>query len=75
MVTVVTVLTIDGTLSIGKRVRLLRMARDWRQVDLAFACRCTPNAISLIETDTYYPATIMPRISEVLGTDLEAAHE
>lgn len=65
------VLVIDHPLSIGHKVKLLRIARDWRQFDLAFNSAVTTYAVSLIERDLEYPAEALRRIAETLGVELD----
>ncbi len=65
------VLTIDHALTLGQKVRLLRIAHDWRQFDLAYHSTVTPYAISLIERDLEYPSEALKRIADTLGVELE----
>ena len=66
------VIFLDPPVSLGKQVRILRIARGWRQTDLAGHAGVTPAAISLIERDLDYPQPVLARISRVLGIDLES---
>ena len=66
------VLTIDRPLSLGEKIRLLRLSRNWRQFDLAFHSAVTTYAVSLIERDLEYPREALRRIAEALGVELEA---
>ena len=65
------VLVIDHPLTLGRKVRLLRIARNWRQFDLAFHSVVTTYAVSLIERDLEYPREALRRIGATLGVDLE----
>ena len=64
-----TVLVIDEPLSLGRRVRLLRIARGWRQSDLAFYAEVTPAAVSTLERDIEYHPRVICRIADVLGVE------
>ena len=69
------VITIDYAISLGDKVRLLRLARNWRQFDLCFHAAVTPYALSLIERDLFYPSEPLRRIAETLRVELEADNE
>lgn len=64
------VLVIDQPLTIGQKVKLLRIARNWRQFDLAFHAAVTTYGVSLIERDLEYPAEALRRIATTLGVEL-----
>jgi len=68
------VLIIDHPLTLGQKVRLLRVARDWRQFDLCYHSAVTPYALSLIERDIDYPNEALQRIADTLGVDLEVSN-
>ncbi len=68
------VLTIAHPLTLGQKVRLLRVARDWRQFDLCYHSAVTPYALSLIERDLDYPVEALRRIADTLGVELEVAN-
>ncbi|MBI4282472.1 MAG: helix-turn-helix domain-containing protein [Chloroflexi bacterium] len=45
------ILALDKDLSLGLRVRLARIARRWRQVDLAAAAGVSQRSVSALELD------------------------
>ena len=65
-----TVLVIDHPLTLGEKVRLLRIAHRWRQSDLAFHAEVTPRAVSNLERDAEYHPEVIARIAEALGVEL-----
>lgn len=54
-------------LSEGQRVKLARVARGLRQVDIASQARCTVADVVCLEKDRYLPRMRKEKILEVLG--------
>jgi transcriptional regulator with XRE-family HTH domain len=56
-----------------ERLRRLRLAKGWRQVDLAKKARVSQPLISQLEAGTKASASIVPllRIAKVLGVTVE----
>lgn len=69
------VLVFDHPLSLGEKVRLLRIARGWRQCDLAHHAAITPAAVSAVERDLQYNSTVLKRIASVFGVELHVGPE
>ena len=56
----------------GLKIRLARIARGWRQVDLAFFAQVTQHDVSSLEKDyRTYPAARL-RVLEALGLEEES---
>jgi len=51
----------------GQRVKLTRVARGLRQVDIASLAKCTVADVVCLEKDRYLPQTRKDKILEVLG--------
>jgi transcriptional regulator with XRE-family HTH domain len=66
-------LTFTEALTLGQRVRLLRIARRWRQVDLAAIAGVEQFELSRLELDRRVRPNVLKAVSEVLG--LDAAYE
>lgn len=64
----VDVIVLDG-LTLGKRVRLARIAKSWRQVDVASRAAVSPGDVSNVEQDRPVHRWKIKRIFEAL--DLE----
>ena len=61
----------NETTSTGKRVRQLRLARDWSMDQLGERAGCSANTINLIEHDETRQSRFLPRIAAALGTTVE----
>ena len=68
----VSVLTFDRELSVGEKVRLLRLSKGWRQIDVAAIVRCSPSDVSSLERDAIVPPGVRARILAALGLDDES---
>jgi transcriptional regulator with XRE-family HTH domain len=55
----------------GRRVRQLRLARDWSMDQLGERAGCSANTINLIEHDETRQSRFLPRIAAALGTTVE----
>jgi len=65
------ILIISGDFTLGQKVRMLRVARRWRQIDLATMAGVQPSAVSALERDCrMYPGDKL-RILESLGLDMD----
>ena len=60
------------SLSTGQRVRVERVKRRWRQVDLAAAANVTQADVSALERDGYIVPSPRARILATLGLEAEA---
>lgn len=58
-------------LSLGQKVKLRRLARELRQVDLASQARVTLADITTLEHDRYLALSRKERILAILGLDGE----
>jgi transcriptional regulator with XRE-family HTH domain len=57
---------------IGARVRLLRVARGWRQRDLAQRCDVAQSQVAIWETEKVAPSlTNLTRLADALTTSLD----
>lgn len=65
------VLVFDHSLSLGEKVRLLRIARGWRQCDLSFHAAITPAAVSALERDIAHNFRVVERVEAALGVELD----
>ena len=65
----ISVLTIDHEITIGMKIRLHRIARGWRQSDLAAHAHVTPGAVSAVERNMPCHDEAMRRICETLGIE------
>ena len=65
------VIVFDESLTLGRKVRILRIARGWRQSDLAFYARVTPSAVSTLERDMPCYPGVIERVCAVLGIAAE----
>jgi len=65
------VIVFDHPLSLGEKVRLLRIARGWRQCDLSFHAAVTPAAISALERDLERNSRVVERVEAALGVELD----
>lgn len=65
------VFVFDRPLTLGQKVRIIRIAKRWTQDDLADEASVTQGAVSALERDlTIYPAA-KQRVLEVLGLEAE----
>ena len=67
-----TELFVCTNLTPGMLVRLERIRRGWRQVDLALAAGVTQAEISLFERDRHVIPGVRQRIYAAVGLDTEA---
>lgn len=65
------VLEFARPLSIGQKVRLLRIACGWRQCDLAHHAAITPAAVSALERDIDHNPRVVERVQAVLGMEID----
>ncbi len=65
------VLVFDHSLSLGDKVRLLRIARGWRQCDLSFHAAITPAAVSALERDVDHNSRVVECVQSALGVELD----
>ena len=63
----VSVVIFNRDLSPGPRIRLHRVALDWRQCDLGYAARVSPSDISALERDLPVPDSVRTRVPAALG--------
>jgi len=64
----VAVIVLDG-LTLGKRVRLARIAEGWRQIDVASRAMVSPGDVSNVEQDRPVHPWKLRRILEALGLE------
>jgi transcriptional regulator with XRE-family HTH domain len=62
---------LDRELSLGERVRITRMVKGWRQIDVAAVVRCSPCDVSQLERGIPISSGVRARILEALGVDDE----
>ena len=67
----VSVLTFDRELTLGEQVRLIRLSKGWRQIDVAAVVRCSPSDVSQLERDYNVPPGVKARILAALEIDNE----
>lgn len=67
----VVVITSESPVTLGRRIRLLRVARGWRQCDLAYAAQTPERIVSEAERDIPVSKPALGRICGVLGIDRE----
>jgi len=65
------VLLFDHPLSIGQKVRLLRIACGWRQCDLAHHAAITPAAVSALGRDVEHNSRVVERVLAVFGVEID----
>ena len=65
------ILEFEHPLSIGRKVRLLRIALGWRQCDLAHHAAITPAAVSALERDIDHNPRVLERVQGVLGMEID----
>lgn len=70
----ISVLVIDQHLPLGARCRVLRVARNLRQYDVAFAAGVSPSDVSMLERGLPIPPAVKCRILTVLNLDEEGNH-
>jgi DNA-binding Xre family transcriptional regulator len=63
-------LILDTELTRGQRIRLMRIARRWRQVDLAAIAGVEQHEVSRIELDRHIRPNAVRAICEVLGLEV-----
>ena len=66
----VELLFLDDTITRGQRVRLMRIARRWRQVDLAAIAGVEQHEISRLELDRRIRPNAVKAIFQALDLDL-----
>lgn len=63
----------NATISIGKRIKHLRLDNKWTQASLAEALGCESMTVSRYERGEYAPSIeMLERIANVLGVGLDA---
>jgi transcriptional regulator with XRE-family HTH domain len=63
----VSVFVLDRELSLGERVRITRLVKGWRQIDVAAVARCSPSDVSLLERGIPISDGVKARIFNALG--------
>ena len=74
----VSFLLFDRELSLGEKVRLLRLSKRWRQIDVAAYVHCSPSDVSQLERDCAVPPGVKIRVLAALGIEdsqVEAPNE
>ena len=67
----VSVVVINRDFTPGRRIRLQRVALDWRQCDLGCAARVPPSDISALERDLPVPDSVRTRALTGLRLDAD----
>lgn len=62
-------LVFDHRLTLGWRAKLLRVARDWRQCDVAVRAGVSLSHVSDLERDLPVPSGVKGRLLRVLGLE------
>jgi transcriptional regulator with XRE-family HTH domain len=70
----VSVVVLDGEITLGCRARLVRIAKGLRQFDVAVGAGVGPGDVSLFERDVPVPPGVRRRILAALGIE-ESAQE
>ena len=65
----VSVISFDRELTMGEKVRFVRLSKRWRQIDVAAIVRCSPSDVSCLERDTIIPPGVRRRILDALGIE------
>ncbi len=62
-------LLLDTELTLGQRIRIMRIARRWRQVDLAAFAGVEQHEVSRLELDRRLRPNAVKAICQALGLD------
>ncbi|MBE7374576.1 helix-turn-helix transcriptional regulator [Pseudomonas lopnurensis] len=63
----------NATKTLGKRIKSLRLAKEWTQADLAEALGCEPMTISRYERGSYAPGIeALEEMARALGCSMES---
>ena len=67
----VSIFTLDREVSLSERIRITRVVKNWRQIDVAAVARCSPADVSRLERGVPIPPGVKTRILDALGVDLD----
>lgn len=63
----------NATKALGRRIKAIRLARNWTQAQLAEALSCEPMTISRYERGSYAPSIeVLEHMTSTLGCSMEA---
>ena len=63
------IFVLDRELSLGEKVRITRLVKGWRQIDVAAVVRCSPCDVSQLERGIPISIGVRQRILEALGLE------
>ena len=65
----VSFLLFDRELSLGEKVRLIRLSKGWRQIDVAALVHCSPSDVSQLGRNCPVTTGVKLRVLAALGIE------